>query len=69
MLDKVVAADLRGRQFRYYDFVMVAFVVILVLSNVVGAGKRAVIDLPWIGLWPFGAASCSSRFPTSSMTC
>ncbi|MDF0487213.1 queuosine precursor transporter [Sphingomonas sp. H39-1-10] len=55
MLDKVVAADLRGRQFRYYDFVMVAFVVILVLSNVVGAGKRAVIDLPWIGLWPFGA--------------
>ena len=55
MLDKVVASDLRGRQFRYYDFVMVAFVVILVLSNVVGAGKRAVIDLPWIGLWPFGA--------------
>ncbi|CAN5295996.1 queuosine precursor transporter [soil metagenome] len=55
MLKTVTATELRGRQFRYYDFVMVAFVVILVLSNVVGAGKRAVIDLPWIGLWPFGA--------------
>jgi hypothetical protein len=34
---------------------MVAFVVILVLSNVIGAGKRAEVDLPLIGPWPFGA--------------
>jgi uncharacterized integral membrane protein (TIGR00697 family) len=34
---------------------MVAFVVVLLLSNVVGAEKRSVIDLPWIGPWPFGA--------------
>ena len=40
---------------RYFDFMMVALVVILLLSNVIGAGKRAVIDLPLIGRWPFGA--------------
>lgn len=43
------------RQFRYFDYVMAAFVTILLLSNVIGAGKRAVIDLPLLGLWPFGA--------------
>ena len=51
-----VAADMLGdRPFRYFDFVMAAFVAILLLSNVIGAGKRAVIDLPGIGPWPFGA--------------
>lgn len=43
------------RQFRYFDYVMAAFVTILLLSNVLGAGKVSVIDLPGIGLWPFGA--------------
>jgi hypothetical protein len=52
---KVDAAALAGRQFRYFDLVMAAFVTILLLSNVLGAGKRAVIDLPFVGLWPFGA--------------
>jgi uncharacterized integral membrane protein (TIGR00697 family) len=51
----VDAAAMRGAHFRYFDFVMAAFVVILLLSNVIGAGKRAVIDLPLIGPWPFGA--------------
>ena len=51
----VDAAALGGRPLRYFDFVMAAFVSILLLSNVIGAGKRAVIDLPWIGPWPFGA--------------
>lgn len=54
-LNRVTAGEMRGAQYRYFDFVMVAFVVILVLSNVVGAGKRAEVSLPWIGLWPFGA--------------
>jgi len=54
-LTKVTAKDEAGRHFRYYDIVMTAFVVILLLSNVIGASKRAVIDLPGIGLWPFGA--------------
>ena len=41
--------------FRYFDFVMAAFVAVLLLSNVLGAGKRAVVDLPFVGPWPFGA--------------
>jgi uncharacterized integral membrane protein (TIGR00697 family) len=51
----VEAGALAGRNFRYFDFMMAAFVTILLLSNIIGAGKRAVIDLPWIGPWPFGA--------------
>jgi uncharacterized integral membrane protein (TIGR00697 family) len=54
-LRRVEAGTLRGTQFRTFDFVMVAFVVILLLSNVIGAGKRAEVDLPLIGPWPFGA--------------
>jgi hypothetical protein len=48
-------AALRGATLRYFDFVMAAFVVILLLSNILGAGKRAEVDLPLVGLWPFGA--------------
>lgn len=44
-----------GRPFRYFDLVMAAFVTILLLSNVIGAGKVAVLDLPEIGAWEFGA--------------
>jgi queuosine precursor transporter len=43
------------RHFRYYDLVMAAFVAILLLSNIIGAAKRSVVDLPLIGEWPFGA--------------
>ncbi len=48
-------APAEGRHFRYYDFVMAAFVAILLLSNVIGAGKVATVPLPLIGDWPFGA--------------
>lgn len=54
-LKRVEAGAVRGTHFRTFDFVMVAFVVILLLSNVIGAGKRAEVDLPLIGPWPFGA--------------
>ncbi len=54
-IETVSADALHGRRLRHYDIVMVAFVVILLLSNVLGAGKVAVIDLPGIGLWPYGA--------------
>jgi len=54
-IQQVEARSLAGRPMRYFDFVMAAFVVVLVLSNVIGAGKRAVVDLPLIGPWPFGA--------------
>jgi uncharacterized integral membrane protein (TIGR00697 family) len=51
-----VAAKALGRaELRYFDFVMAAFVTILLLSNVLGAGKVATVDLPLIGDWPFGA--------------
>ncbi|HUE80279.1 MAG TPA: queuosine precursor transporter [Sphingomicrobium sp.] len=51
----VEAGQIAGRRLRYFDLVMAAFVTILLLSNVIGAGKRAEIDLPLLGLWPFGA--------------
>ena len=51
----VEAGALVGRPLRYFDFVMAAFVTILLLSNVLGAGKVAVATLPGIGPWPFGA--------------
>lgn len=54
-LRHVEARALHGRRFRYFDLVMVAFVVVLLLSNVIGAEKRSVITLPAIGAWPFGA--------------
>ncbi|MBV8687942.1 MAG: queuosine precursor transporter [Alphaproteobacteria bacterium] len=46
---------LRGAHLRYFDLVMAAFVTILLLSNVIGAGKIATVTLPGIGPWPFGA--------------
>jgi len=46
---------MHGAHFRYFDFVMVAFVVVLLLSNVIGAEKRSFVNLPGIGVWPFGA--------------
>jgi uncharacterized integral membrane protein (TIGR00697 family) len=55
VVEKVEAGTLAGRPLRYFDLVMAAFVAILLLSNILGAGKVAQIDLPLIGLWPFGA--------------
>ncbi|MES2442304.1 MAG: queuosine precursor transporter [Pseudomonadota bacterium] len=51
----VAARDIAGGQFRYFDYVMAAFVAIILLSNVVGAGKVAEVWLPGVGYWPFGA--------------
>ena len=42
-------------RFRYFDFVMAAFVTVLLLSNVIGAGKVAQVELPVAGLFVFGA--------------
>ncbi|GAA4039258.1 queuosine precursor transporter [Sphingomonas rosea] len=54
-IEKVDAGKLHGRSLRYYDLVMAAFVTILLLSNILGAGKVATIHLPLVGEWPFGA--------------
>ncbi len=43
----VSATSLAGRQLRYYDYCMAAFAVILICSNLIGAGKQAAITLPW----------------------
>jgi uncharacterized integral membrane protein (TIGR00697 family) len=51
----VEGAALKGAHFRHYDLVMAAFVAILLLSNVIGAGKVAMVTLPGVGAWPFGA--------------
>ena len=54
-LQRVEARTLRGAHFRFFDFVLVAFVVDILLSNVIGAEKRSFVTLPGIGPWPFGA--------------
>lgn len=51
----VDAAALGTRPLRYYDFAMAAFVVILICSNLIGAGKPADVHLPLIGEVKFGA--------------
>ena len=51
----ITARDLPPGAFRHYDLVMAAFVAVLLLSNVLGAGKVAEVVLPGVGPWPFGA--------------
>ena len=43
------------KTYRYYDFVMAAFVTVLLCSNFIGAAKQAVVHLPVLGETPFGA--------------
>jgi uncharacterized integral membrane protein (TIGR00697 family) len=45
----------KARTYRYFDLVMVAFVVVLVCSNLIGPAKAAQLDLPLIGAVTFGA--------------
>ena len=45
----------RARQYRYYDFVMAAFVTVLVCSNLIGPAKIAQVELPLLGGISFGA--------------
>ena len=54
-LRRVDAEALRERPLRHFDLVMAAFVTVLLLSNVLGAGKVATVTLPLVGEWPFGA--------------
>jgi queuosine precursor transporter len=43
------------RSYRYFDFVLVAFVVVLVCSNLIGPAKAATLTLPFVGPVTFGA--------------
>lgn len=44
-----------ARSYRYYDFVMAAFVTVLLCSNFIGAAKQATVSLPLLGDTTFGA--------------
>lgn len=52
--DGIVSTSHAPATFRYYDFVMAAFVAILLLSNIIGAAKLTFVDVPFWpdGLWP-----------------
>ena len=43
------------RNYRYYEFVMAAFVTVLLCSNFIGAAKQAVVTLPFLGTLTFSA--------------
>ena len=43
------------RTYRYYEFVMAAFVTVLVCSNLIGPAKIAQVELPFFGPYAFGA--------------
>lgn len=46
--------DLAVHQFRYYDFVMAAFVAVLLLSNIIGAAKLTYLEIGG-EQWVYGA--------------
>ncbi len=43
------------RSYRYYEFVMAAFVTVLICANLIGPAKIAQLDLPLLGAVTFGA--------------
>lgn len=43
------------KNYRYYEFVLVAFVAVLLCSNLIGPAKMAQLDLPVVGAVTFGA--------------
>jgi len=43
------------RSYKYYDLIMAAFVCVLLCSNLIGASKQAVVELPLIGTVTFSA--------------
>ena len=45
----------RERNYRYYEFVMAAFVTVLICSNLIGPAKIAQLELPVLGAVTFGA--------------
>jgi len=45
----------RPRQYRYFEFVMAAFVTVLICANLIGPAKISQIELPLVGTLIFGA--------------
>ena len=50
-----MSAPAQRLQYKYYEFVMAAFVVILVCSNLIGPAKISQAELPVLGAVTFGA--------------
>jgi len=50
-----IIMDSPKRQHRYYDLILASFVVVLLCSNFIGAGKVAELNLPYFGNVTFGA--------------
>ncbi|MEZ0233048.1 MAG: queuosine precursor transporter [Methylophilaceae bacterium] len=50
-----MSATNKIRTYKYYDFVMVAFVTVLVCSNLIGPAKISQINAPFFGTLTFGA--------------
>src|SRR5262245_63487939 len=48
-----------ARNYRYYDFVMVAFVTVLICSNLIGPAKIAQVETPWLAWLHPGLATLS----------
>ncbi len=46
---------MQRRSYRYYDFILAAFVCVLLCANFIGAAKQATLDLPLLGPVTFGA--------------
>ncbi len=53
-IKRATAASQSGHRFRYFDFVMAAFVTILLLSNIIGAAKPTFITIGG-EQWTYGA--------------
>lgn len=52
---KLDGGAVAAARFRYFSYIMAAFVAILLLSNVIGASKPSYITLPGGKQWSFGA--------------
>lgn len=51
----LTSAEAASTSFRFFPYVMAAFVAILLLSNIIGASKPSYVVLPGVGQWAFGA--------------
>ncbi|KLI64180.1 queuosine precursor transporter [Aurantiacibacter marinus] len=52
---KIAGSEVANANFRYFPYIMAAFVAILLLSNIIGASKPSYLVLPNGTQWAFGA--------------
>ncbi len=54
-MKKTPGTEAPQRSYRYYEFVMAAFVTVLICSNLIGPAKISQVDVPLLGVLAFGA--------------